>query len=677
MRFRSLAHNAVLFVTALWLVAACADSPMVADDERFAEARERFLLAHAALRSGLLTRSVLDDETLREYPLFPYLQAGLIERDLRETREPWSAADDEARAFLGGYDGEPVARNLQRVWLDSLARRGQWETFLAHYAPEGNDDTLRCQFLRGRIELRQTQGLEALAVQQWLSGRQLPADCEPVFQWLRERGALDAALTERRVRMLLGNGHAAFARIIARRLPQERAEPLLLWADLIETPQSTIDALIADPDTDVEPQALADGWMRLARNRPAAALERYAPLLSSRAIGGRERSQLTRALALGLAWDRRPEALEYFARVGAADMDDYALTWQARAALWAEDWVLAERSIEAMSAEERDHARWRYWAARAAEQLGDGRRAERLYDSVLANDNYYSAMAAARLGQPAEPNPEPLHFDDARLAELAARPEFVRARELLLTQLRPQAVLEWHHGFNPLDDDDRAQAIHLAARWGWHDVSVASATRQRVFNDYVLLYPQPFEAYVLEAAALADVEPELLYGVIRQESLFQTDAVSPAGALGVAQLMLETAQRTARRWSQPTPRRVDLFDPATNIVLAAAHLRDLADLFDGQTVVALAGYNAGSNAARRWLPEQRLDTDIWLENVPFNETREYVQRVLWHTVVFGWLRTGNGKNTSAWTAYVAPLEELEELEEGRLVADVSDGLALR
>jgi soluble lytic murein transglycosylase len=120
-------------------------------------------------------------------------------------------------------------------------------------------------------------------------------------------------------------------------------------------------------------------------------------------------------------------------------------------------------------------------------------------------------------------------------------------------------------------------------------------------------------------------------------------------------MLPDTARRTARAFSRPRPAPDDLFKPEINVPLGAAHLRELIDRFSGQTVVALAGYNAGPRAAARWLPPQSVEPDVWIENIPYNETRNYVQRILWHNVVFGWLRTGEPQKADAWLARVAPL----------------------
>jgi soluble lytic murein transglycosylase len=158
----------------------------------------------------------------------------------------------------------------------------------------------------------------------------------------------------------------------------------------------------------------------------------------------------------------------------------------------------------------------------------------------------------------------------------------------------------------------------------------------------------------MNAAQLSGLPATLIYGVIRQESLYERDTVSPADARGLTQLTLETARRTARKWMLPAPTATALFEPAVNVVLGAAHLKDMLDRFDGQLLLALAGYNAGPNAVQRWLPAGEMDPDIWLENIPYNETRTYVLRILWHNVVFGWLEDQKPQDTRGWLKAIKP-----------------------
>lgn len=631
------------------------NGPALAAKDPFKRAREDFKTAYAQATT-LPADEQNDGEALRTYPLYPYLQAARIKRALVDATNELGPADQRAETFIGYYEREPVGRDLRSAWLSSLALRQQWQPFLTHYRDEWAGDSMRCHSFTARIALGRTENLTLDIARQYLTPNSLP-DCERAFDWLRSQQALTPDLIEQRVRRALENNSPSFARQIATSLPPERSAPLLRWAALIENPQKQIDALIASPALEVEPKAQLAGWSRLARTDRDGAMRRYENFVRARGLTEETASPYALALALPLSWDRRPQALVYFKRTLPKDFDEVAREWYARAALWAGDWKLVGNIVAAMPDQQRSLARWRYWTARATEKNGDPQLARQLYESVLLDDNFYSIMAAARPDQPVAPHPEKLVLDQAQIERMEQLPPMVRARELLLSELRNQAASEWSFGFEQLMESARPQAIHLAARWGWYDQAIATASQQKVFNDYQLLYPQPYDAEVLSAAKLTGLAPQLIYSVMRQESLYRSDALSSAGARGLLQMLPETARRTASKWNRPRPSPTDLFSPVINVPLGAANLRSLVDRFGGQTLVALAGYNAGPNAAARWMPSESLDPDIWVENIPYNETRGYVQRILWHNVVFSWLETGKPQKVDGWLARIAPLSD--------------------
>lgn len=640
---------------------ACASA-----SDRFKHTREVFKDAYAKVTTTPLEQQDKDSEGLRNYPLYAYLQAARIKRALAESPNDLGAADQRAETFITRYPREPVGRDLRTAWLTSLAQRLQWQKFLEQYKDEAAGDALRCHSFTARIALGRTEDLGLDVARQWLTPSSLP-DCEPAFTWLRNEQKLTPELIEQRVRRALEINNASFAKQIAVQLPPERSAPLLRWAALIETPAKQIDALIATPAVEIEPKAQLAGWVRLARVDRDGAVRRYESFVRARGLTEETASPYALSLALALSWDRRPEALSYFKRVLPKDFDDSAREWHARAALWAGDWRLAGNIIAAMPDQQRTQARWRYWAARAAEKNGDPKLARQLYESVLTDDNFYSIMSAARVDRPVAPHPEKLVLDQVQVKQLEELPAMIRARELLMSDMRPQAGIEWSFAFEQLSPEARTQTIHLAARWGWYEQAIATASQQRVFNDYELLYPQPYDAEVLTAANLTGLPSQLIYSVMRQESLYRRDAMSSAGARGLLQMLPETARRTASKWNRPRPAADDLFNPVVNVPLGAANLRSLIDRFGGQTLVALAGYNAGPNAAARWMPGESLDPDIWVENIPYNETRNYVQRILWHNVVFSWLKKGEPQKVDSWLARIAPMGEAAVLglsEEG-------------
>jgi len=608
-------------------------------------ARSEFMAAYERVGKTATEPAVADSERLRGYVLYPYLQAARL---LTRLEDP--GATEEIEAFLATHGAAPVARPLRRGWLMSLARREAWEPYLAAYLEDVDDSTAaRCNTLAARVALGRTEGLAEAVTETFLSPRSLPPACDPAFDWLRSQGRLTSDLVERRARLALTAGEAGLARYLARSLPAERGAPIEQWAALIEKPRASIEALIEQPARGVEPAALLDGWWRFARADAEAAAALFPAFVQARGLDARSASPYALALAQALSWSRLPRALEFFALGHPGDFDERAHEWHVRAALWARDWARARAAISAMPEALASQSRWRYWAARADEQLGERDAARAGYAAVVPTDNWYAVHAAARLGQPFAPTLEPLPRNEAELARAAADPALVRTRELILAGLRPEADLEWRVALDALTPEQRTQAVRLASQWGWHLQAISAAARLGLFNDYELLYPRPFDVEVDRAAKATRLPPSLIYAIIRQESLFRADAASGAGALGLMQLLPATAQATARKAGLPAPSRSELLEPSVNIPLGSAFLRDLIDRADGQRPLAIAGYNAGPAAARRWLPAAPLETDVWVENIPFNETRAYVQRVHWHALVFDWLEDRKPREV-AWTS---------------------------
>ncbi len=626
--------------TAALVIAALAMAVRAAAQDD-AATRTLFRVAYAAAQAGSGSPAASDGSALRAYALYPYLQAARLEQGL--------SADAAIGAFLDEHGDAPYTARLRQVWLEDLARRERWETYLAHYRDDADGAaTLRCHALAARVALGRNARLEPAIVEQWLTPRSLPDACDPAIDWLRSRDALTTDLVERRARMALEAGEWQLARYLAKSLPSSAAAPLLQWAALLERPERSIDELIENPAREIEPAALLAGWTVLARREPDASVARFRALIRARNLDTRQASRYALATALGLAWSRRPGALEYFSLVQPEDFDDVAHEWHVRAALWVGEWARAAQAIAAMPETLRNQNRWRYWAARATEVAGEREAARGEYAGVVPSDNWYAALAAARLGERFVPSLQQIPLDERAIDRLARVPALVRARELLLCDLTSEASTEWRVAYETLTLSQQVQAIGLADRWGWHYQAIAAAARQTLFNDYPLLYPRPYDAEVSAAARLTKLPAELIYAVIRQESLYRPDAGSSAGALGLMQLLPSTARRAARRWGLKAPDRAELLQPGVNIPIGAGELRSLLDRFDGQTLLATAAYNAGPGAVRRWLPDSTIENDVWVENIPFNETRAYVQRVAWHSLVFAWLDDRKPRDTASW-----------------------------
>ena len=635
--------------------------------ESAAAVRQSFMNAMAAATAAPTVPLPDDGTELRSYVLYPYLQAARLRAGLRlvapATDAPGDSllpVDEAISAFLKEQGSRPVAQKLREEWLSSLASRSAWRTFLAQFDKDRDTQpALRCHAFAARVALGQTASLADDLTEAWLVPRSLPDACKPALEWWKARGGPGVELTARRARLALEAGQPGLARALARDLPAERGAPLLQWAALIEQPAKEIQALVGEPGRPVWNDALLDGWLRYARANAEDATALFPALVEARRLDERTASPYALAVALGRSWSRLPGALEFFARVHPDDFDERAHEWHARAALWAGDWSRAAQAIGAMPEPLRTQARWRYWDARTREKLGDVAGARAGYAAVIPTDNWYAALSAARLDRKFVPTLQPLPLSDAKVRDLGAEPGFVRTRELLLAGMEPEASLEWRATYDELDPGRQVQAVGLAARWGWHHQAIAAAARQKLFNDYDLLYPRPFDSDVREASRRTGLPEAFIYAIIRQESLYRADAGSSAGALGLMQLLPETARLTARRVDLPVPSRAQLLQPSVNIALGSSYLAYLVHRLDGETALAAAGYNAGPNAARRWLPPAPLDLDVWVENIPFNETRAYVQRVAWHALVFAWLDQREPQDVKAWLRSIRPAPEAD------------------
>jgi soluble lytic murein transglycosylase len=277
-----------------------------------------------------------------------------------------------------------------------------------------------------------------------------------------------------------------------------------------------------------------------------------------------------------------------------------------------------------------------------------------LFVEVADLRDYYGYLAADRLhrGYDLHARPSP---DDGKLqASMAAEPGMIRAHELFDCDMADDAAAEWTAALGSADAAVKIQAAHLASRWGWYAESITVLAQAGEWDDVRLRYPRPYADAVAEAAKLADVPADWILGVMRQESLFRKDAVSRADARGLMQMLPVTAAAVARRWHLPPPRKDALFDPSVAVPLGAAYLHELLDRRAGQIVLALAAYNAGPSPLIRWLPLKPMDADVWIENIPYGETRAYVQHILEHIVAFAFVRGAEPPRLEALLPVVEP-----------------------
>lgn len=593
----------------------------------YSSARQAFLEARAALEAGDRPRFESRLQTLRDYPLYPYL----LYWDLRARLETVKPA--EVTAFLDRHGELPPARWLLEAWLDKLADRGDWSTYLAFHRP-GLGTSQSCRRLQALLRTGRAETALAEVEALWLSGRSQPKACDPVFDAWRDAGQLSPERVWGRIELAMEEGQTGLARYLKRYLPVGEAEWVERWIEIHGHPQRVREQV---PAIDAHPRAaqmVVHALRRLAwrdQDLTARLWEQY------RAEGGftdEQAERVTARLALAMATRKHPDAAVWLERAAASDPD--LAGWWVREAVRAGDWAQILSRIDALEPEVTAEESWRYWKARALEETGRRADAEAIYANLARERSYYGFLAADRLGSEYQFNDHPLRYDDAQLSALLERwPGLMRSRELHLAGLELDSRREWYTEIGRMGDEELKQAAKLAHLWGWHDRAILTVARAGTFDDLSLRFPLAFGDAVEREARDRELDPSWVFAMLRQESAFRPEARSPVGARGLMQLMPKTADLVARSLNTRISSYERLYEPEFNIRLGTTYLRRVLDRHDSNPVLATAAYNAGPHRVDQWLPEDGPWTpDRWVESVPFSETRTYLQRVFAYTAIY-------------------------------------------
>jgi soluble lytic murein transglycosylase len=592
-----------------------------------------------------------DSPGLSAYVIHDYLVAARLRRNLTSPSEDLDGTIDD---FLRSHSGQPVTHGLRHDWLQSLAERKRWDWFLPRSA-DATDPQLICDRLAGRLATGDTAGLAQETLTRWMVAQKQPEECTAVFAWLHTQSMLTPELAENRARAALAADNPRLARDFVNEVPPPRSAPLLQWIQLLESPSAALPPLTLNPGMPVEPDALVAGFNRLSIADSTASMALLPALLKRPDMTPVLQARLQRAAALGAAYARAPNAVAAFDALTADPSDVQVQEWRVRAALWARDFAKALTWIDSMPASLAAQPRWRYWRARSVAAISGAAAASPSYAEIAGLRDYYGYLAADKLNQNYNLNIRPSPNDIDAQAALAAEPGMVRAHALFDCDMTDEAGTEWALVVGPAKPAAKIQAARLASRWGWYAQTIATLAVAGEWDDVPLRYPRPYSASVANAAKDTQVPEDWLFSVMRQESLFRKDAVSRADARGLMQMQPATAAAVARRWHLSVPSRDELFEPSVALGLGARYVRELLDKYRGQLAPSLAAYNAGPMSVSRWLPSDPMDAEIWIENIPYSETRGYIQHILEHIVAFAGMRNAPPPRLSNLLPMVEPL----------------------
>nr|WP_136250561.1 transglycosylase SLT domain-containing protein [Ningiella ruwaisensis] len=596
------------------------------DDAKREQQRATFLRAERSVWS-MDNKDLLEAvRELDDYPLVPYL----IEKKLRHRM---SLDDEDAiREFLNQYGDAPFARSLRREWLEYLIKRNRRSLFIEFYKHTSNAK-LQCHFLRYQYEAgvaKETifEQLPAL----WNIGESQHEACDPLFGVWMKAGKLTEDLILHRIEKAADGGKHTLIPYLKRLLPEDKQYLADRWLEVRRDP-ANVRHLIRYKGRlpGIEAQIISYGLSRLIWRDEDLALKTYERAKKRITFSDSQRARIIHRFAVALAIEEHPDAERWLVEASLVEPESETMRWHLAYLLKKADWQSIALLIEKSSPQLTNENQFQYWLARAYEKLGRTQEAKLLYQQLAEERHYYGFLASARLDVPHSLKNEPIKASPSSILTIVNMPSTQRAYELRKLDRFYHARLEWNYTQRNLNDEDSLTAAVVSTAWEWHDQSIFTLSRLGYLNDVDKRFPKAFEDLLVREAQKNDIPPEWAFAIARRESSFMPDAKSSADARGLMQILPSTARYLEDRRFQTR----DLYKPDVNARIGNKYLRYLMNKLNNNALLATASYNAGWRKVNEWLPEDSaVPADIWVETIPYRETRNYVKAVLAYQQIY-------------------------------------------
>ena len=585
-----------------------------------------FIAMRQAFESGDASRVAAYAQRLRGHVLEPYA----IYYQLYPQLENIDVSTPAVKGFLDRYKDSPMSGKLQGEWLKSLGKAEQWELFAEGYPDLVNKDVeLTCYSLQHRIAINDSSAF-AEARPLWFNARDMPESCTALFDALYLAGELTVEDVWTRLRLALEAGNVGVAKRINEYLPENKALNARQLDSAAGSPLRFLEKHRHGINTRAEREIALFAILRLIRNNPDQAYA-YWPRMRAR-FSEADHTYFTVQLADQAARKLNPRALDWFAEAASSGtpvaLSDAQLGWKTRAALRAGDWDQVLDAIEAMSTPEQETGVWRYWKARALKARGKITEANLIFAPLSTEHNFYGQLAEEELGVTIGVATEPYKPTSKEIAAIERLPGIKRALALYRLNLRTEASREWAWAIRNFDDGRLLATAEVARRHGIYDRAINTADKTLQQHDFTLRFLAPHRDALRNLVKQQELDEAWVYGLIRQESRFISDARSSVGAMGLMQLMPATAKWVSKKMGvrKFSPKRVSEIN--TNLTLGTYYLKHVLTLTDNHPLLASAAYNAGPGRAQQWRGDKPMEGAIYAETIPFNETRDYVKKVM-------------------------------------------------
>jgi soluble lytic murein transglycosylase len=621
-------------------------------DQRQLE-RQKYDQAQKALNAKSMTEYHRLIKQLQHYPLLPYLEYQEL------TNRLISLPKQEVQTFFARYPDSFLSERLTHRWLRTLAQRERWADYLQFYDKRLTDPELTCLHLRARLATGDKTALNDVTPLWNIEQAQSKA-CDPVFADWRKAGLMTPELIwERHLKAVIAS-NKGLANYLTNMLPAADRPMAALLQQVDANPRLLKQTAKFSKQSPKMKDVILHGLEKLARTNAKEALALWRGYDAQQLFDDSDRVDLKYHIALRLLYqDHEIDAEKLVASTPNLTRVDL-LEWLLRESLRKQDWERVNEWIARLPEDTRKTERWRYWQARTMEELDikeiNGETPASIYNSVAPARSFYGFLAADKTGVNYHLLDRPMTFTDEQIKAVENAQGVLRAREFFARGELGAANREFFHTTRRMPLEQMVIAGRLAEKLGWYRNAIQVMADAQYWDDLQVRFPIVYKEHVAKAAKQTSVNPLFIFAVTRQESAFVPDAKSTAGAVGLMQLLPATAKQTAQKNGLSfTPQ--DLIHPEKNIALGSRYLDHLLGVFDGNRILAAAAYNAGPTRVKKWLNKEKgaqLPYDVWIETIPFKETRGYVQNILSFSVIYAY-RLGQETN------FVTPAEANRQL----------------
>lgn len=601
------------------------------NDSSLSDQRYHYELAKSALKQDDTAKFDAHYALLGDYPLIPYLDYSQIKQNL------YQFDFTDINRFLETNKGTFLEYRLREQLLHSLAMKRRWDDYLAYDRPDIQQKGLLCHRLSARLATGDKTAMSDVA-ELWVGGKSHPKACDPLFKKWRKQGGLDDDIAWTRFHNAMANGKRSLARYVSGLMGKQYKAYANEYLGVHAYPGRIKQHRRFSEQSLKSQQIISHGIKRFSRIDPKQALkhwERYeAQQLFPKEISTDTKVYLVKQLTYKGFTEKAESLINNSQELRQQDVVERLL----REALRNEQFEKVIQWLAYLDDEARAINRWQYWKARAQDEIGraeDKQNSINIYKTLAKQRSFYGFLASDKLDIGYTLGHKPSMVMLSTRLVVQNKPAIQRAKELWLKGNVEEARAEWQFATNHMSSRELAAAGHIARQWGWYNKGIHAMIRGNMWDDLDVRFPLAYRDTVEKASSISTVETTLIYAIARQESAFATNARSSAGARGLMQLMPSTARQTARK-SGIKHRDSFLYDPEYNIQLGSRYLNELLGKYNGNRILAAAAYNAGPHRVNTWIKKTSLALpfDVWIETIPFKETRGYVQNILAFSVIY-------------------------------------------